>query len=65
MRIMLEHRFSPAAERDLADIWHYINKQWSKEQANRCTLGLKAIGAKLSDALQQGQGCTTIHLEYP
>lgn len=64
MRKMPEYRLSPAAERDLADIWHYTNKQWGKEQANRYTRGLKVMCAKLAETPQQGQGCSNIRLGY-
>ena len=61
---MSEYRLSPAAARDLADIWRYTNKQWGKEQANRYTLGLKAMCAKLADVPQQGQNCSNIRPGY-
>ena len=52
---MPEYRLSPAAQRDLADIWRYTNKQWGKEQANRYTLGIGAICAKLAEARSRGR----------
>lgn len=61
---MPEYRLSPAAQRDLADIWRYTNKQWGTEQANRYTLGLRAMCAKLADAPQQGQSCAHIRPRY-
>ena len=31
---MFEYRLTPAAERDLEDIWIYTLQQWSENQAN-------------------------------
>lgn len=61
---MPEYRLSPAAERDLADIWRYTSRQWGKEQANRYTLALKAMCANLAGAPQQAQSCAYIRLGY-
>ena len=32
---MAEYRLSPAAERDLEEIWKYTRKEWGLEQAER------------------------------
>lgn len=61
---MSEYRLSPAAERDLADIWRYTKSQWGKEQANRYTLTLKAMCASLSEAPQQAPSCAHIRPGY-
>ena len=61
---MPEYRLSPAAQRDMADIWRYTNKQWGKEQANHYTLSIKTMCAKLAHAPQQGQSCTNIRPGY-
>lgn len=34
---MAEYRLTPAAERDLEDIWTYTVRKWDIEQANRYT----------------------------
>jgi toxin ParE1/3/4 len=59
-----EYRLSPAAVRDLAEIWHYTNKQWDTEQANRYTLALKALCARIAEAPQHGQVCANIQPGY-
>ena len=61
---MPEYRLSAAAARDLADIWRYTDKQWGREQANRYTLGLKAMCTKLAEAPQQGRSCADIRPGY-
>ena len=64
MQNMPEYRLSPAAERDLTDIWRYTSKQWGREQANRYTLGLKDMCQKVADAAQRGQSCANIRPGY-
>ena len=64
MLLMPEYRFSPAAERDLAEIWRHTSKQWGKDQANRYTLALKTMCTNLAEAPQQGQTCANIRLGY-
>ncbi len=59
-----EYRLSPAAIRDLTEIWRYTSKEWDKEQANRYTLALQAMCAKLAEAPQQGQSCAHIRPGY-
>jgi toxin ParE1/3/4 len=61
---MPEYRLSPAAGRDLADIWRYTKKQWGKEQANRYILALKTMCADLAEAPQQAQLCAYIRPGY-
>lgn len=38
-----ELQFSPAAERDLSDIWDYSADTWSVDQADEYLLGLEAL----------------------
>lgn len=64
MQNMAEYRLSPSAQRDLADIWHYTNTKWGKDQANRYTLMLKAMCGALAAAPHQGVDCTFIKPGY-
>ena len=59
-----EYRLSPAAKRDLADIWRYTRQQWGREQANKYTLGLKAVLATLAAAPLQAQSCDQVRPGY-
>jgi toxin ParE1/3/4 len=61
---MPEYRLSLAAERDLASIWRYTRAQWGREQANRYTLGLKAMCARLAQAPLQAESCANIRPGY-
>lgn len=61
---MAEYRLSPAAERDLANIWRYTNQQWGKEQANRYALALTTMCASLAEFPLQAQSCAHIRPGY-
>lgn len=61
---MPEYRFSPEAERDLAEIWRYTNRQWGRDQASRYILTLKTICTDLAEAPQKGQSLAHIRPGY-
>ena len=45
---MAEYHLTPAAGRDLEEIWTYTARQWSIEQAHRYTNTLTAVFAELA-----------------
>ncbi|MBT9590657.1 MAG: type II toxin-antitoxin system RelE/ParE family toxin [Thiobacillus sp.] len=61
---MAEYRLTPAAERDLENIWLYTRRQWSTEQADRYTAILANAFAELAQAPQTAPGCDRIRSGY-
>ena len=57
---MAEYRLTPAAERDLENIWLYTRQQWSAEQANRYTAILANAFAELARAPTTAPSCDHI-----
>ncbi len=55
---------TPAAERDLAGIWHYSQQQWGVEQAHRYIDVLTASFAALARAPKSAAACDHIRPGY-
>ncbi|AHL34653.1 plasmid stabilization protein ParE [Pseudomonas brassicacearum] len=61
---MAEYRLTPAAERDLEDIWVYTAEQWGQKQANHY---IDILATTLSDLAQHPKtapACDHIRLGY-
>lgn len=61
---MAEYRFTPAAERDLENIWLYTRRQWSAEQADSYTEILANAFAELAQAPKIAPSCDHIRVGY-
>lgn len=61
---MAEYRLTPAAERDLENIWLYTRRQWNTEQADRYTAILANAFAELAQAPQTAPRCDHIRSGY-
>lgn len=55
MGIERSYRLTPAAERDLMEIWRYTARQWSLEQAETYQDGLVAAFEGLAAGQKQGR----------
>jgi toxin ParE1/3/4 len=55
---------TPAAEADLASIWHYTKKQWSAEQADRFVDVIYASFEDLLRSPQSASSCDHIRKGY-
>ncbi|MDO8959122.1 MAG: type II toxin-antitoxin system RelE/ParE family toxin [Rhodocyclaceae bacterium] len=61
---MAEYRLTPAAERDLENIWLYTRRQWSTEQADRYTAILANAFAELCLAPKTAPRCDDVSSGY-
>lgn len=61
---MAELRLSPAAVRDLEDIWRYTARQWSAEQAERYLDLLNAAFEQLAREPLSAPACEHIRKGY-
>jgi toxin ParE1/3/4 len=61
---MAEYRLSPAAERDLEDIWRYTQEQWGLAQAERYVDALIAMFGALAEAPDSAPACEHIRPGY-
>ncbi len=61
---MPEYRLTPAAERDLENIWLYTRQQWSTEQADRYTAILANAFADLAQTPKTAPSCDHIRRGY-
>lgn len=61
---MAEYRLTPAAERDLENIWLYTRQQWGTEQADRYTAILANAFAELAQAPKIAPSCDHIRSGY-
>lgn len=61
---MAEYRLTPAAERDMEEIWTYTARQWGIEQAHRYTNTLTAAFAELAEAPKTAAACDHIRPGY-
>ncbi|WP_070157490.1 type II toxin-antitoxin system RelE/ParE family toxin [Sphingobium phenoxybenzoativorans] len=61
---MAEYRLTPAAARDLADIWRYTEKEWGRDQANAYALAIRAACGDLAKFPRQAQDCAHIRQGY-
>jgi toxin ParE1/3/4 len=59
-----EYRLAPAAERDLANIWHYTRQEWGSEQADRYVDLLMSAFTSLADAPMSAPACEHIRPGY-
>ena len=61
---MHEFRLTPAAERDLEEIWRYTRQKWGVEQAHRYIDVLTEAFAVLADSPQSAPACDHIRAGY-
>lgn len=61
---MAEYRLSPAAQRDLDEVFDYTVTEWGLAQALRYTDLIEAACADLAEAPQRAPGCDTIRPGY-
>jgi toxin ParE1/3/4 len=61
---MAEYRLTPAALRDLENIWLYTREQWGAEQADRYTETLVKAFAALAQAPKTAPSCDHIRRGY-
>ena len=61
---MAEYKLSPAAERDLEDIWKYTRREWGLEQAERYTDLLTAAFHVLAESPKSAPACDHIRPGY-
>jgi len=61
---MAEYRLTPAAERDLENIWLYTRRQWSAEQADGYIEILANAFAELAQTPKIAPSCDHIRSGY-
>ena len=61
---MAEYRLTPAAERDLENIWLYTRQQWGTEQADIYTAILANAFSELAQAPKTAPSCDHIRSGY-
>jgi toxin ParE1/3/4 len=61
---MAEYRLTPAAERDLEDIWLYTLEQWGPAQADRYIDTLAAAFVELAQSPKMATACDHIRAGY-
>ncbi|MHB0974892.1 MAG: type II toxin-antitoxin system RelE/ParE family toxin [Thiobacillus sp.] len=61
---MAEYRLTPAAERDLENIWIHTREQWGGEQANRYLDSLIAVFDDLVQSPETAPACDHIRPGY-
>ena len=61
---MHEFRLTPAAERDLEEIWRYTRQKWGVEQAHRYIDVLTEAFAVLADSPKSAPACDHIRAGY-
>lgn len=61
---MAEFRLTPAAERDLENIWGYTRQQWGINQADRYAESLEQAFADLAQAPKIAMSCDHILRGY-
>jgi toxin ParE1/3/4 len=61
---MAEYRLTPAAQRDLDEVFDYTVVHWGVAQAMRYTDLIEAACAQAAIAPQQSQGCANIRPGY-
>ena len=61
---MAEYRLTPAAERDLEDIWLYTLEQWGSAQADRYVDTLAAAFVELARSPKMASACDHIRTGY-
>jgi toxin ParE1/3/4 len=61
---MAEYRLTPAAERDLENIWIHTRQQWGMEQANRYIDSLIAVFTDLAQSPRTAPTCDHIRPGY-
>ena len=61
---MAEYRLTPAAERDLENIWTHTHQHWGVEQANRYIDILTGAFAKLAESPKIAPACDHIRPSY-
>lgn len=64
MSASAEYRLSPAAERDLEDIWRYTHEHWGPAQAERYLDALVAAFDALAEAPDSAPACEHIRPGY-
>ena len=61
---MAEYRLTPAAERDLEDIWLYTLEQWGSAQADHYVDTLVAAFVELARSPKMASACDHIRTGY-
>ena len=61
---MAEYRLTPAAERDLENIWRHTQQQWSTEQADRYVGILASSFVQLALSPKSAPSCDHIRRSY-
>jgi toxin ParE1/3/4 len=61
---MTEYRLTPAAQRDLENIWRYTRQQWGAQQADRYAATLVDAFAELALAPKTASSCEHIRTGY-
>ena len=61
---MAEYRLSPAAERDLEEIWQYTHREWGLEQAEQYTDLLTTACQTLAESPSSAPACDHIRKGY-
>jgi toxin ParE1/3/4 len=62
--LMAEYRLSPAAERDLEEIWEYTYREWGLEQAEQYTDVLTTACQTLAESPSSAPACDHIRKGY-
>lgn len=61
---MKAYVLSPAAERDLDDIWDYTVGRWGEAQAEHCILGIESTITGLADGTQPSLSAADVREGY-
>lgn len=61
---MAEYRLTPAALRDLENIWRYTHEHWNLEQAEKYLALIDSVFAKLAPAPKAALACDSVRSCY-
>lgn len=61
---MTTYRLTPAAQRDLSDIWDYTEEHWDARQAETYTGELRAAIERVAEQPERGSPCDDVRINY-
>ena len=61
---MRPYRLSPAAQRDLSEIWDFTEERWDRAQAERYVADLRAAIERIANDRARGRPCDEVREGY-
>ena len=62
---MTQYRLTPAAQRDLSEIWDFTQERWDARQAETYVNEIRAAIERIADDLRRGSACDEGRAGYP